>query len=121
MQDLVIKSKTKDKDSGETTELTATVSWPETVAEASEMWGEENACTVLAVKGKIYVQDAMKRAFKAGEDVQEAANACVPGAVRRRASATPKATLEKAETLFSSLSQDDKEAYIARLQAQLNA
>lgn len=113
-----VVAKTKNEE-GEVQSATVQFDFPETFAEAGEMWGEENCLNLLNQKATIGVQNLVRSAIATGksqEDIQEVVAGYKPGERRAGPRKDPK---EKMREMFSNMTEEEQEAYLAELKKEL--
>lgn len=106
-----ITAKKKDSENAVTVEYDL----PETLAGLVEKFGEDAVAGAATDSFVISLQSVIRRNFdKSQDEVNEAVNSWVPG---QRSAAVKKSPAEKAKAAFSAMSPEERQAFLAELQA----
>lgn len=94
---------------------------PTTMAEAGEMWGEEVCLSLLNAKAVIQFQDLVRRNLKLGKTDEEIAEAIADfKPTKGRKGGPRKSFVAKSKENFKKMSPEERQAYLAELQASLD-
>lgn len=107
----------KDADgspTGDPQTLSAEYNFGADLAESVELFGEAVVQSAFVRQSVISLQSVMRSAVKRGADLPEAVAAWVPGIAR----VSGKSPVDKAMTQFDKMSDEQKQAFIANLQAK---
>lgn len=109
MTDITAKKKDSEK------AVTVSYDLPETLDGLVEKYGAEAVAGAAQDAFVISLQSVIRRNFdKSQEEIEAAVNGWVPG---QRSAAVKKSPAEKAKAAFASMSAEERQAFLAELQA----